>query len=125
MILNFGTGSDWQGKSYTNVGWNLFEGFSDEDKTLVKWHLTKWEFGGGGVSAFQAPSFVIDNLLNQLPIILSSFLDGLQGENTAFEIIADGLGAHIHRTRPEKKKKKKLLSKRGSQRSRGSVFSGK
>jgi hypothetical protein len=123
IMLNAATGKNWQGKSYTDVGWNIFEGFSDEDKTLLNLELTKWEFGGKGISAGQLPSFLISSMKAQLPIFLGSTLDMLQGQNTAFDLLGDLFGAKITRSNPNGIKANKGRSR--SRNSRGSVFSGR
>lgn len=78
--------------TYTN--WNeIFQrdpeamlGFKTEFK---KWAMNpKFEKG-------KAPSFVVSQVIDAMPIFMQSGVETATGESTAFEFLADMLGTHI------------------------------
>ena len=92
LIANLWSGEDWRGMTYTN--WNeIFQrdpeamlGFKTEFK---KWAMNpKFEKG-------KAPSFVVSQVIDAMPIFMQSGVETATGESTAFEFLADMLGTHI------------------------------
>ncbi len=93
------TGKDWKGMSFTGSGL-----LNDKEKTLLKGHLHEWKFADRGVGMDELPSWFLSSALDQMPIFANSAADTVFGQQTAFHLFSDLLGAHVTETYPKRKK---------------------
>jgi hypothetical protein len=93
------TGKDWKGMSFTGSGL-----LNDKEKTLLKGHLHEWKFADRGVGMDELPSWFLSSALDQMPIFANSAADTVFGQQTAFHLFSDLLGAHVTETYPKSKK---------------------
>lgn len=92
-ITALGTGTDWKGQSYTPV-WN-----APGKPSLLEGHLKQWEWNSGQ-TVYRMPSAMIDQFIGNLPIVGQTGVRVLNGEESAFDFMADAAGLHTTRTYP-------------------------
>ena len=89
------TGEDWRGMSYTPVD-EMIE-LTDEELLGFRLNLSSWEFGGGKSGLTSAPSLIIEQISNNLPIFMQSGFRLAVGEDSAFDFLSDSFGFHMTR----------------------------
>lgn len=94
LLTALGTGSDWKGQSYTPV-WN-----APGKPSLMEGHLKEWKWNSGQ-TVYRMPSAMIDQFIGNLPIIGQTGVRVFNGEESAFDFMADAVGLHTTRTHPE------------------------
>jgi hypothetical protein len=92
-LTALGTGTDWKGQSYTPV-WN-----APGKPSLMEGHLKQWEWNSGQ-TVYRMPAAMIDQFIGNLPIIGQTGVRVFNGEESAFDFMADGVGLHTTRTYP-------------------------